>query len=260
METKRSPRVKAQAFSHVGGRKNNEDRFHAKTDLFVVADGMEGYPGGEHAAEIACESFAEKHGEIIKSGNPGEELLKTFRHAQQKIEEAQSSTSSHGAMGSTVAAVALKNGVAHAVHAGDTRVYHYDWAEKKLKQVTADHTWAQALIDKGLPITKNHPGHSQLTQFLGGHRNRDSVFLNKADYNHFSVSRNDAILICSDGLHSLLSDEEIKKEIAKPRLTWTNVAKALVAKAHKKALEQARLEGKKPHHDNITALFVRVKT
>jgi PPM family protein phosphatase len=194
-------------------RPNNEDYYllAPSLGLFVVADGMGGAQAGETASKIAAESVAQFVWDELETKAAEETvLLEAVKQANQSIlDEAVKDPSLHG-MGTTiVAALELDSGDVHVVSVGDSRAYLSDGNEWRL--LTEDQTWVNeigrrlGLDDDSLRV---HPMRHVLTMALGvGGQLR---------INHYrvSVKATTQILLCSDGLHAVLTDETIRTVLA----------------------------------------------
>lgn len=179
-------------------RADNQDHVLADSErgIFAVADGMGGGSEGALASEIVCEELAEVDEERFKERLEavekaiGDANRRIYFHATEKHYEQ---------MGSTVAVlVADKNDYTRAAvaHVGDSRVYRLH--KGVLKLLTADHTLG-ARLGKG----RDNPLAHLLTQVVGGSL---SVF---ATWAKIDLCAGDRFLLCSDGVHDLVSDEEI---------------------------------------------------
>jgi len=191
-------------------RRNNQDNMmyidqnHFK--LFVVADGMGGYSGGEIASEIAISS--------IKSTfeNKGENLFKPLKYSITQANrniymEASKNPEKYKGMGTTVVALAIKNNKAYIAHVGDSRIYLH--RNNSLMRLTRDHSKIQRMIDSGIIHQKdaqNHPEANIITRALGINTGVNIEVPNK----HIDIQINDIFLLCSDGLCGKISDESIE--------------------------------------------------
>ncbi len=198
--------MRIESITHQGlQRKNNEDRYMVNLldndcALLVIADGMGGHAAGEVAAELALESF-----EGYRPGGPdiGAELLDQIEKAQKSIMGSSRALPSLRGMGTTLTALFLTGRSAFWAHVGDTRIYHLH--EGSLIRITEDHTMAGMLLKKG-EITREqarfHPYGNVLTRCLGCDRH-------EPDSGAFGLTEGDYVLLSSDGLHDLISDEQI---------------------------------------------------
>jgi protein phosphatase len=198
--------MQIESITHQGlQRKNNEDRRLVKLldndcALLVIADGMGGHAGGEVAAELALESF-----EGYRPGGPdiSAELLNRIEQAHKSIMERSRALPSLRGMGTTLTALCLTGNSAFWAHAGDTRIYHFH--KGSLIRITEDHTIAGMFLKKG-EITREqarlHPYGHVLTRCVGCEQH-------EPDSGEFALTNGDYVLLSSDGLHDLISDEQI---------------------------------------------------
>lgn len=193
------------ALSHKGkSRKTNEDAYMAEEPIFCVADGMGGHFGGEIASKTAIDTLKSYKKEIISGKNPHKVLLNAFAKAsEQIIEQAEKNPHQHG-MGTTLSAIYLSKKTLYCCHIGDSRIYLI--RNNNIKQISKDHSFVAELLETG-QITpeeaRNHPNRNIITRALGveGESNPDLFTL--------GLKKSDRILICSDGLHTMLNDKEI---------------------------------------------------
>ena len=206
----------AFALSVPGRRANNEDAICARPDLglFVVADGMGGYEGGEVASALAVDAICELVRataadrdvtwpyRIDPQRTLGEnELLVATRLAAERI--AQRRVGELGEMGSTVAVlrIAADDDAAVIAHVGDSRVYRL--RDGELAQLTVDHSLIAQMAANGHPIdAATFPWRHVVTRALGTISSEPEVQLSPA-------RRGDAYLLCSDGLSEPLSPQVI---------------------------------------------------
>ena len=111
----------------------------------------------------------------------------------------------HRSMGTTVVLAVLLSDKAYVAYVGDSRLYHYK--DKKLKQITKDHSRVQELMDRGI-ITKdearNHPEKNMITRAVGIMPDVN------VDFMTLTLEKNDKLLLCSDGLSNICTDEEME--------------------------------------------------
>jgi PPM family protein phosphatase len=186
-------------------RNNNEDRYLVNLldndcALLAIADGMGGHAAGEVAAELALESF-----EGYRPGGPdiGAELIKQVERAQKSVLERSGAIPSLSGMGTTLTALFLTGRSAFWAHIGDTRIYHFH--KSSLIRITEDHTMVGMLLKKG-EITREqarvHPYGNVLTKCVG-------CGWHEPDSGRFDLTEGDYVMLSSDGLHDLISDEQI---------------------------------------------------
>ena len=182
----------------------NEDSILAECPVFVVADGMGGYDAGDRASQAVVAAFRE----VLCAGDPVE--LGAIRVALSAADEgvaAVAAQTERGA-GSTLTGVVLleREGEPYwlIINVGDSRVYRHMGAE--LEQLTVDHSLAQELVDVGELTARSRRDFAErnvITRAIGAADSRADSWL-------MPVTTGERILICSDGLHGELPDEEIR--------------------------------------------------
>ena len=222
-------------------RRLNEDSYfvYRNENLLggMVADGMGGQNAGEVASAMATQIIKEY---IINSFNPdmdcmevGEMVRRAFLKANDKIYETDSELDG---MGTTSTLAIIYRDKIISAHVGDSRAYLIDGGE--IRQITKDHSYVQELLSRG-EITKEfanrHPAKNYITRAVGA----DDIL--KVDIN-ISDYHGETVLLCSDGLTNMLSDEQIS-EIIGENENLQQGAEALV-----------RLANKKGGLDNITVV------
>ena len=182
-------------------RDHNEDSLLAESPLFVVADGMGGHAAGEVASEIAIESMrsnAPRKGDC-------EALAEAVSIANKEIIKAAAEGKGKEGMGTTMTAAVIDNNKLCIAQVGDSRAYLLH--KGHLQQVTRDHSLMADLIEQG-QITpaeaRVHPNRSLITRALG---NDPNMF---ADQYEINIEQGDRLLLCSDGLTGMLTDEIIE--------------------------------------------------
>ncbi|AZZ93189.1 serine/threonine-protein phosphatase [Hahella sp. KA22] len=199
---------KSELRTHVGNvRKHNEDAALARDagGLWAVADGM----GGHHAGEVASQKIVEQldhlplRAYLVDVVEQIEDaLIKTnddlLAYAQQELNGSK--------VGSTVACLFVRYGVAVAVWAGDSRVYLM--RNHKLHRITHDHSKVQELVDKGdmTPAQAEQSSfRNMLTRAVGVHEHLC------VDVNAILVEPSDRFLICTDGLYNEVGEDGLAK-------------------------------------------------
>jgi protein phosphatase len=210
-------------------RENNEDSFCARPDLglFVVADGVGGYEAGEVASRAAVEAIAQSIAETRgwseettwpfqyqpALGVDGNRLNWALHIANTRIRTEVEAARGRQGMATTIAAVLFETdatGVQDPVrgatigHIGDSRVYR--WRAGKLDRLTEDHSWVEDQVRAGI-ITeqdaRRHPRRNLLTRALTG------ISDPQADFGWAPLAAGDALLLCTDGLFGVVSDEQM---------------------------------------------------
>ena len=189
--------------SHQGRiRDNNEDRVYPESDgktgdtvIVAVADGMGGHAAGEVASKIAIE-------EATKTKGTPERRVKTSNEA---IIDAVLEKPSLAGMGTTLTLAQLDPiGRATIGHVGDSRAYL--WRDGVLTQLTVDHSFVQEEIAAGRmepEEARDHPKRGLITRALGMERDIP------VDVKRIRLLANDRLLLCSDGLNSMINDDAI---------------------------------------------------
>jgi protein phosphatase len=182
-----------------------------KGDLCVVCDGMGGEEAGEFASRIAMQTTVLHFNQLDKA--PEKHQIKDLMFSwiltahQAILSDAKSNPSRNG-MGSTITIVWFLEDYIHIAWVGDSRVYLARNHQQSFP-VTSDHSWVwDNIIGKEYSREKNeearnHPESNIILQSLGGYEKP------RPSYNSFALANDDRILICSDGLNSMLSDDEI---------------------------------------------------
>jgi serine/threonine protein phosphatase PrpC len=221
-------------------RRRNEDAYVVDPPLFTVADGMGGAQAGEVASRLAAAAFREYH--EADDLEPEERLKAIIGEANRRIyERAQSDTEVTG-MGTTVTAAHFEGAGVAIGHVGDSRAYRMRGGE--LKQLTSDHSLVADVMRSGrltAEEAESHPQRSVITRALGTDPDID------VDTLTVDASPGDLFLLCSDGLTSMVPDDEILELLQKGR-SLESVAKALVKAANRSGGE-----------DNITVVLFSVE-
>lgn len=241
--------AKAFATSDVGkAREINEDYFYISfpddpVQLFILADGMGGYNGGEIASKLAV-TTAKNYilSNYEKSKESKETLLdlvkKSSQYANMVVYEKAKENADLSKMGTTLDVCLIYQNKAFISHIGDSRIYRM--RKEFFRKLTKDHSYVQKLLDEG-KITeeesKNHPKKNMLMKALGC-----TPFI-EPDAMIKGFIKGDILLMCSDGLTNMVSEDEIQQIIKE---NPTDSTKLLVQKAND-------LGGK----DNITAIIIR---
>jgi serine/threonine protein phosphatase PrpC len=202
-------RVEAAVRSDIGRlRQRNEDAYLVRDSLFVVADGMGGHRGGDVASALALET--------IESGAPDDAtlrgLVEDIKRANQAVLERGEADRDLRGMGTTITALLVEDGRAHVAHVGDSRAYLL--RDGTLQQLTEDHTLVQRMVREGR-LTEDeaahHPQRSVLTRALGV---EEEV---PVDELTLDVHAGDRLLLCTDGLTTMIDRGRIQKILARER-------------------------------------------
>ncbi len=193
-------------------REGNEDSALISGNLIAVADGMGGHAGGEVASAIAINSLVELLSVLDSTEidlDSKDDLFVNITHQiDAKILQSSKDDPELSGMGTTLTALNISENNVGLLHVGDSRCYRY--RDKKLEQLSIDHTVMQELIDQGRlspDEVASHPQRSLLTQALMGDSGITPILIN------FQIKSGDKFLLCSDGLTNVLSNYEILKII-----------------------------------------------
>ncbi len=243
-------------------RKHNEDNLlldvngESEEGLFIVADGMGGHAAGEVASKITVDTV----GEFIAATRQKEEATWPFKYnhelhfnsnrlavaiekANERVMAAVAAQPWLKGMGTTVVAGLLDGKILSLAHVGDSRAYLYRGGQ--LSRLTDDHSWVHEQVAAGILTedeAKSHPLKNVVTRALGG---GPSV---SPDLQELSFESGDVFLFCSDGLTTMLSDEEIRDAVASE-----GDPKALCERLVQTANDKGGV-------DNITVVIARIKS
>ncbi len=193
-------------------RDHNEDRYFADGHLFIVADGMGGHRAGEVASERSIKVATEYLERAAGQGVPEAILAEAIMRANEVIYEEAKSDVRLAGMGTTFTAALLAGRSAVIGHVGDSRAYL--WRRGQLTQLTEDHSLVAELVREGRITPEQaftHPQRNIITKALGVEQ---VVDVEVATYN---LEAGDLLLLCSDGLTTMLRDAEIAAHLARTR-------------------------------------------
>lgn len=239
-------------------RKANEDNFCSNQELglFLVADGMGGHAAGEVASRIAVEEI-----ERILLNTRGDEdwtwpesfdkdvslvankLRYAITQANERIRQVTMERVECRGMGTTIVAAMMLEDACSIAHVGDSRAYLV--RESKLLPITSDHSWVNEQLKQGfltVENARNHPFRNVITQALG------SGAEVQVDLMELPLKEGDLLLLCSDGLNSMLTDHEILSVILEAEQQPLDAVTGNL-------IEAANFKG---GDDNITVALVRV--
>lgn len=219
-------------------RGHNEDSFLVQDPVFAVCDGVGGHAAGEVASAIAVRTISQLAPDTADDARLGAAV----EEANSAIISAAQSGQGRDGMGCTASAVVIDGSRMAVAHVGDSRVYLLSGGI--LVRITHDHSYVEELVDAG-EITADearvHPSRSIITRALGSDPDM------YADHFTLDVHAGDRIIICSDGLSSMVPDAKIES-VAISCATPQAAADTLVS---------AALEG--GGHDNVTVIVVDVE-
>jgi len=194
------------------GRKQrrNEDSFVIAPPLFAVADGMGGAQAGEVASRLAAAAFREFHG--ADELEPEERLAAIIQEANRRIYERAADDAQVSGMGTTITAALIGGDALIIGHVGDSRAYRL--RSGRFEQLTEDHSLVADLVRSGRLTPEEadtHPQRSVITRALGTDPEVD------VDTFAVAVETGDLFLLCSDGLTTMVGDEDIRDLLARAR-------------------------------------------
>jgi protein phosphatase len=246
----------AHGVTHPGKvRKNNEDALSVSVDLglFLVADGMGGHNAGEVASALAVEAIS---GFLARS-RPGEDftwpygidpslsfsgnrLSTAIKLANRRVFKAGESHDSYTGLGTTVVAILIEEDQCAFSGVGDSRIYL--WSEGRLEQLTRDDSWVATVLAREPAMDEaalaSHPMRHVLTNVLGA---REPL---EMDVHEHTLRGDERFLLCSDGLHGVLDDEELAQVLSSGESSDRMAGRLIAAALDKNA------------SDNVTALVV----
>jgi protein phosphatase len=237
-------------------RAHNEDSFRCdpKLQIYVVADGMGGHSHGEVASRIAVDTVVE----FIERSSDGDvtwpsgydpdldrnanRLHAAIRVAHERVLRAIDGDAALSGMGTTLVGCVVADSKAVLAHVGDSRAYRM--RDGALEQLTEDHTWVHEQVLAGFlsaEQARNHPLKNVVTRALGGETDVE------IEVQEIDLRAGDRLLLCSDGLTTMLSDAEIAERLgAKLPHEW--ICRNLIDDANSKG-----------GLDNVTVLLIAVE-
>jgi protein phosphatase len=219
-------------------RNANEDSYFARAPVFAVADGMGGAQAGEVASSIAARAFEQ---EIDETESAEKALKEIVQKANTEIHELAEKDSSRAGMGTTLTTALVQGDEVSIAHVGDSRAYLF--RDGVLKRLTKDHSLVEELRRQGRLTEKEaeeHPQRSVITRALGPEARV------KVDTMTNPARDGDVYLLCSDGLTTMIDEEQIRQILADAK----NLKQAVG-----KLVDAANDAGGR---DNITALAFRL--
>ncbi|MBI2839417.1 MAG: Stp1/IreP family PP2C-type Ser/Thr phosphatase [Acidobacteria bacterium] len=236
-------------------RKGNEDSFiiNDEEGLFVVADGLGGHAAGEVASRLAVESIEE----FVRMTGSDREITWPFeiddsmpldanrlkialRLANRKVIKFPEERHEYQGMATTVVSMLFSDSTIYIGHVGDSRAYRV--RDGQITQLTNDHSWVNEQVVSGVLTSnqaRNHPLRNVVTRAVGSRWDLQVDLLTE------DAKDGDLYLLCSDGLSTMLDDDEIL-QILKAASTAEAACERLIERANEAGGE-----------DNITAIVIR---
>ena len=241
--------IKAYARTDIGNvREKNEDYFYIsnsldEVQLYLLADGMGGYNGGEIASKLAVQTaknyIENNFKDIEKDKDSIIQLLgSSMEYANMIVYEKSKETPELQGMGTTLEICLIYNNKAYIGHVGDSRIYRV--RKQFIRKLTQDHSYVQKLVKEGT-ITKeqaeHHPQKNMLMKALGCNAFVDPDVMVKG------FLKDDIIIMCSDGLSNMVEQQTIYEMASKN-----------IEQATKDLVQLAKDRG---GYDNITVVVIK---
>jgi serine/threonine protein phosphatase PrpC len=239
--------LKAFSITDIGEkRKVNQDYVFCQENevgelpnLFIVADGMGGHNAGDYASRFCVEFFAQRIKESKRTSpidNIESALIETNEMLRSKAQEQRELEG----MGTTFVAATIFDHLLYVANIGDSRLYVID---DKIKQITEDHSLVEEMVKNGelnRSQARIHPNKNVITRALGAFPTVEP------DFFEVDLKEGDIVLMCSDGLTTMLEDETIESVVKDSESPQT---------AAEKLVKYANLNGGK---DNIAIVIIKV--
>lgn len=246
------PYLNAHILTDVGRkRQRNEDSCaicapedKAKSDtlgrLFAVADGMGGVHGGEFASRLALNTIVENYFSG-PGGNIPTRLRDAVHAANRRIFEEAEHNPNYRGMGTTLSAALVFGDYVYVAHVGDSRIY-LKRQNHRTVQLTQDHSLVAEQVRSGIITEEEARTHAMKNLITRAVGTKDTV---KVDLLACQIEKGDTLMLCSDGLCTVVHDDDIDEALGKSSLQ--GMCRILVGKA---------LDGGGP--DNITVVALRI--
>lgn len=241
--------IKAYAKSDIGKvRELNQDSYYIsdsldEVQLYMLADGMGGYNGGEIASKLAIQSaksYIENNFKEIEKDKESiiQLVASSMEYANMVVYEKSRESQELEGMGTTLEVCLIYNNRAYIGHIGDSRIYRI--RKEFIRKLTQDHSYVQKLVKDGT-ITQeeavHHPQKNMLMKALGC-----NAFV-EPDVMVKGFLKEDIMVMTSDGLTNLVPQEEIFRQ-----------AKKDIEQAPKELVKIANDNG---GYDNITTIVIK---
>jgi protein phosphatase len=220
------PGIELAGVSDVGcQRENNEDRFaywepmadeefRRKGRLAIIADGMGGHEGGQEASRIAVETIAQSYAAGTE-GDPRALLSQAFQQAHNRIHEQALLRPGLQGMGTTCTAMAVVGHELYYSHVGDSRLYLLRGG--KIYRLTRDQSYVGKLVEEGIINSEEANSHPQ-RHILIGALGAGGEVTPESPEQPIALESGDTLLLCTDGLWSLVPEGEILQTLSKGAL------------------------------------------
>ena len=217
---------KTASFTHPGRkRRRNEDSFVSDPPLFAIADGMGGAQAGALASRLAAGALRER--EPPDGAAPEEHVVALVQEANRRVHERATEDADASGMGTTMTVALVEDDRVVFGHVGDSRAYIV--RDGELRQLTDDHSLVAELVRSGKLSPEeadSHPQRSVITRALGPDASVD------VDTFSVEVQPGDLFLLCSDGLTSMIGDDNIVGIVRRQRDDLDQLTRELVQAAN----------------------------
>ncbi len=238
--------LKTFAITDIGRkRKINQDYVYTSEEpvgrlpnLFIVADGMGGHKAGDYASKMTVETMVREISASCERDTVGI-FGRAIENANELVCRAAATEADLEGMGTTVVAATCRGNYLQAANVGDSRLYIV--SEKKIQQITRDHSLVEEMVRMGIISREEarvHPDKNKITRAVGASEKVEPDFFT------VELKPGELVLLCSDGLTNMLEDEEIRMIICG--------ARDIVEKAQG-LVEAANRNGGK---DNISVILI----
>ncbi len=227
--------MQAYALTDVGRvRTSNQDYLYSSSipvgdldNLFMVADGMGGHRAGDFASRFLVENlltfFRQSHGT-----DPIALMRAGIHRMNEELYEKSVSNAELSGMGTTLVAATVKNNMLFVANVGDSRLYLFRNGE--LSQITRDHSFVEEMVALG-QMTRGSKEYMEKKNIIT--RAVGTDWRVEVDFFRKELKQGDLLLLCSDGLTNMLSNEMIKNELSK-KSTLKDKVIGLIASANKR--------------------------
>ena len=220
---------------------NDPDEFSSHGVLALVADGMGGHNAGEHASKLAVDTITRSY--FRSAEEPRQALLNAIYDANREIYRASLASTAWKGMGTTCVVLAICNDEAWWAWVGDSRLYLL--RDGMVYRLTEDHTVVQDMVRQGWMTQEEAHAHHDRNVLERAIGTRHTVKADASDV-PIRLCAGDRLLLCTDGLHDLVHDEEMAG--------WAGGAQ--VSESAEKLIQAALARG---GHDNISVILIEAK-
>ena len=206
----------AYSVSRMGvGREVNQDSVLCEPEqvgyfpnLYIVADGMGGYRGGDVASRFCVSHVKERLAAMPEGASPVTAIRDAIGETNRMIRQMAAEDETRTGMGTTIVLATRFGDVLYVANVGDSRLYLKH--QGRIRQITEDHSLVEAMVQNGELSRENarfHPNKNIITRALGATPEVE------IDFFEVPVTKGDFVLMCSDGLSNMLDDQTLEAQI-----------------------------------------------